>query len=317
MRPPRFEPGSPAWEADVLDQARLRPLQSGLRTSILNLLINLRSRGLSESSLKDISAKLRFLANNVDLNNSEAVNRFISSLGSSGAYKHNLVKVYGYYVRGYNLEWNRPRYRFERNPIRIPSEQEVNSIIENSSKRYSVIFTLLKETGAMPYELSKVQVEDVDLDRGLLSVRGFKGHTSRTFKLKSDTLSKLNWYIRQYCNNKALFPRSDCIGKTWRRTRDYVAKQIPSVKAIHLYHLRHLFASSFYHRHRDPILLMTMMGHKKLERVMTYVQLLGSQEECEWTCKTARTVDECKALIESGFEYVSDCDGYKLFRKRK
>jgi hypothetical protein len=25
VRPPRFEPGSPAWEARVLDQARLRP----------------------------------------------------------------------------------------------------------------------------------------------------------------------------------------------------------------------------------------------------------------------------------------------------
>lgn len=24
-----------------------------------------------------------------------------------------------------------------------------------------------------------------------------------------------------------------------------------------------------------------------------------------------------RALIESGFDYVSDCDGFKLFRKRK
>jgi len=62
---------------------------------------------------------------------------------------------------------------------------------------------------------------------------------------------------------------------------------------------------------------MQLLGHKKLERVMTYVQLLGPQDEDEWICKTAGTVDECKALIESGFEYVSDCDGYKVFGKRK
>jgi integrase len=224
VRPPRFEPGSPAWEADVLDQARLRPLSDGLWTNILNLLINLRSRGLSENTLRDVSAKLKFLANYVDLNDSEAVNTFISSLGCSGAYKHNLVKTYAYYVRSYNLEWNRPRYRFERSPIRIPSEQEVNSIIENSSRRYSVIFTLLKETGAMPYELSKILMEDIDLDKGLLSVKGFKGHASRIFKLKSQTLTLLKWYIKQYGNNKPLFPRSDCIGKTWRRARSYTAK---------------------------------------------------------------------------------------------
>ena len=28
VRPPGFEPGSSAWQADVLDQARLRPLSS-------------------------------------------------------------------------------------------------------------------------------------------------------------------------------------------------------------------------------------------------------------------------------------------------
>jgi hypothetical protein len=31
----------------------------------------------------------------------------------------------------------------------------------------------------------------------------------------------------------------------------------------------------------------------------------------------AKTAEECKALIEAGFEYVSDCDGFKLFKKRK
>lgn len=30
-----------------------------------------------------------------------------------------------------------------------------------------------------------------------------------------------------------------------------------------------------------------------------------------------RTVDEAKALIESGFEYVTDMQDVKLFRKRK
>jgi len=302
MRPPRFEPGSPAWEADVLDQARLRPLSTGLEPNILNLLINLKTRGLSENTLKDISAKLRFLGKHANLNNPLEVNKFISNIAASNAYEHNLIKVYGYYVRNNKLEWDRPKYRFERKPIKIPSEENVNLIIEKSSKMYAVIFTVLKETGAMPYELSKVSLSDIDLDKGLLSVQGFKGHASRTFKLRPNTVAKLKWYVAHYGNKAKLFPGSEYLSKAWRRNRNSVAKQNPILKSIHLYHLRHFFASTFYHRYRDPILLMQMMGHKDLQRVMTYVQLLANPSDDEWTCKTARTIDECKALIESGFE---------------
>jgi integrase len=264
-----------------------------------------------------LSARIKFLANHVDLSNSEAVNTFISNLTVSAAYKHNLIKAYAYYAREYSLPWNRPRYKFERAPIRIPSEQEVNSIIENSSRRYSVIFTLLKETGCMPYELSKISLKDLDLDRALLSVTGYKGHSSRAFKLKSQTMGPLKWYIKQYGNKEPLFPSSNAIGKAWRKARAYTARQSPSVRSIHLYHLRHLFASSTYHKYRDPILLMQLLGHKKLERVMTYIQLLGAPNDEDFICKATKSLNEAKSLIESGFEYVCDLENYKLFRKRK
>ncbi len=40
VRPPGFEPGSSTWQADVLDQTRLRPLQCGLRSSLMVKVIN-------------------------------------------------------------------------------------------------------------------------------------------------------------------------------------------------------------------------------------------------------------------------------------
>jgi len=36
-----------------------------------------------------------------------------------------------------------------------------------------------------------------------------------------------------------------------------------------------------------------------------------------FVCKTARTVEEATALVDSGFDYVTDVDALKLFRKRK
>lgn len=40
-----------------------------------------------------------------------------------------------------------------------------------------------------------------------------------------------------------------------------------------------------------------------------------SDEEC--TCAVVKTVDDARKLIEAGFDYVTEIDGVKLFRKRK
>ncbi|MEM3733292.1 MAG: hypothetical protein QXK81_07310 [Candidatus Bathyarchaeia archaeon] len=37
----------------------------------------------------------------------------------------------------------------------------------------------------------------------------------------------------------------------------------------------------------------------------------------KWICKTASTIEEAKSLIEQGFEYITEMDGIKLFRKPK
>lgn len=37
----------------------------------------------------------------------------------------------------------------------------------------------------------------------------------------------------------------------------------------------------------------------------------------EYTVKTAKTSEEARKLIENGFQYVTDIDGTKLFRKPK
>ena len=59
------------------------------------------------------------------------------------------------------------------------------------------------------------------------------------------------------------------------------------------------------------------MGHKKIETTLIYTQLLHLNEEDEYTCKVAQTVEQATTLVENGFQYVTEMDGLKLFRKRK
>ncbi|MFB0501283.1 MAG: hypothetical protein ACETVP_02320 [Candidatus Bathyarchaeia archaeon] len=45
--------------------------------------------------------------------------------------------------------------------------------------------------------------------------------------------------------------------------------------------------------------------------------LLQDGDNSEYTTRVAKTVKEARALLEAGFEFVTDMDGVKLFRKRK
>jgi hypothetical protein len=42
-----------------------------------------------------------------------------------------------------------------------------------------------------------------------------------------------------------------------------------------------------------------------------------SRKMYDFMCKVANNLDEAVKLVESGFEYVTEMDGVKLFRKRK
>ncbi len=58
------------------------------------------------------------------------------------------------------------------------------------------------------------------------------------------------------------------------------------------------------------------MGHRSLKNTMRYIQLIGFEDD-EFTSAVARTLQEACQLVEAGFEYVTEIDGAKLFRKRK
>ena len=57
VRSPGFEPGSSTWQADVLNQTRLRPPTPSSRP-ILQTLLKLKSSGLSEGTLSLVNYRL-------------------------------------------------------------------------------------------------------------------------------------------------------------------------------------------------------------------------------------------------------------------
>lgn len=62
------------------------------------------------------------------------------------------------------------------------------------------------------------------------------------------------------------------------------------------------------------------LHHKSIQSTMLYINLeqaIFDEADDEFHVKVADTLDEACKLMEIGFEYVTDMDGKKLFRKRK
>jgi len=76
-----------------------------------------------------------------------------------------------------------------------------------------------------------------------------------------------------------------------------------------------------YHKTKDPYYVKQLLGHKSLQNTEVYINLeqaiFSERDDSEYTTRIAKTVKGARTLLEAGFEYVTDMNGYKLFRKRK
>ena len=135
-------------------------------------------------------------------------------------------------------------------------------------------------------------------------------------------MAMLNIYLakNQRGLTEKLFPKmtSKRMGEQWNRAKQRAARKLqnPTILKFRLYDLRHYFATNLYDKTKDILLVKQQMGHKKLDTTLIYTQILNPNED-EWTCRGATTVEQATQLIENGFEYVTEIDGLKLFRKRK
>jgi len=83
---------------------------------------------------------------------------------------------------------------------------------------------------------------------------------------------------------------------------------------------RHWKATMEYHKTKDILHVKQILGHKNINNTLIYVTIdnaIFQNATEEFHVKTAKTVEEACKLVEVGFEYVTDIEGIKIFRKRK
>jgi len=101
-------------------------------------------------------------------------------------------------------------------------------------------------------------------------------------------------------------------------TRKRIANKLqnPRIMQIHFHTFRHWKATMEYHKTRDILHIMNLLGHRNIESTLVYTQLISFESD-EYYSAVAKTVDEARKLLEEGFEYVCQKDDIMLFRKRK
>jgi hypothetical protein len=114
----RIPPSTP--NSDTFTRLRARTDNVVHRGLIISSLLKLKNRGLSDSTLHTTSQKLRQLARNANLLDSEDVKTYIANSNVSNATKHKLANTYDYFCKTNSIKWEKPRFKWERRIPLIP-----------------------------------------------------------------------------------------------------------------------------------------------------------------------------------------------------
>ena len=289
---------------------------------ILNVLVEMKNAGRTDHSIRFVDKALTYLSKHTDLGNPEEVKQYIANKQVANGTKENLCTAYNKYCKYYKIEWQPPNYKRQAKTIRIPTKEQVESLIASSGKTLSLKLTISKETGLRPIELCRLKVKDIDFEQRTVYPTTAKHGAGRALKISNSLATTLENYVnanKLNPDNKIFKGTADYYGKQYRLMRNQLSKKLgkPQIRTIKLYDFRHYFATTLYAKTRDILLVKQQLGHRKIETTLIYTQLLNLSED-EWTCKTATDDKQASELIENGFEYVlTTPDALMLFRKRK
>ncbi|MCW4052279.1 MAG: tyrosine-type recombinase/integrase [Candidatus Bathyarchaeota archaeon] len=101
----------------------------------------------------------------------------------------------------------------------VPRTEQVNKIIAHSSRKYSMIFSILRDTGLRPIELHRLTLKNIDLEKGILHPESAKGGNPRALKLKKSTSAMLKEFATEqdFSLNKRMFPTTTVMTHVFMR----------------------------------------------------------------------------------------------------
>ena len=280
---------------------------------------HLKKEGYADSTVKVRTRILkRLIKKGIDVMDPEAVKLFLASHDWSNQYRQNIVNCYQTFLNMIGLTWQPPSYQVIEELPFIPLEEEIDALISGCGKKVATTVQLLKETGMRIGEAWKLEWTDIDEKRRTIKCKPEKGGKPRMFKVSTKLIAMLKALPKR---NQMVFSGTNLSGHrsnfSQQRRRLASKLQNPRLLEISFHTLRHWKATMEYHKTKDILHVKQLLGHRNINSTLIYTQLVAFENPEEYTSRVAKTLKEDQELIEAGFEYVTERDGIKIYRKRK
>ena len=281
-----------------------------------------RKHNQQEITIKVEIKKLKALGRKVNLWNAEAVRNCIQDAPFKGGHKNSLGYVYSYWCEYQGFNYKPQNFRRDTGLPYVPLEKEVDQLIGVfAHSKYGALLQLLKETGFRPIEALRLTPKDFNFESQTVTLNSpAKGSNPRQLKISDKLVSMLKQVIRGKRIDELVWKtRQKGITRTFERNRQLASEKLgnPNLQKISLKTFRHFKATMEYHRTKDILYVQKILGHKNIQNTMVYTHLVQWESQDNFTCRIAKTIEEVQELIEGGFEYVTDFQEAKIFRKRK
>ena len=200
----------------------------------------------------------------------------------------------------------------------IPLEREVDELIAGCSRKVGAFLQLLKETGVRSGEAWRLKWQDIDVERAVITFNApEKGSNPRQSKVSFKLIAMLNSLPkssdRVFGDGQLNYFRTN-----FSLSKKRIAQKLqnPRINRITFHTLRHFYGTMEYHRTKDILHVQDRLGHRSITSTMVYTHLVNFEGD-EFHTATAKTLKEDEDLLNAGFEYVTERDGVKIYRKRK
>jgi integrase len=304
------------WAAGATE----KPSEAELHGKILEFLWWMKKQGYKETTISGKGSRLRRLVRlGANLLNPESVKEVIAMQDWCDSGKETTAYAYDLFARWMGINWQRPNYKAPKKLPFIPHEREIDDLIAGCNKHVAVFLQVIKETAARAGEVFNLKWIDIDFENRTIRITPEKGGEPRMFKISRRLIQMLEGLPR---NGERVFSKWSSLRNltsTFERNRKRAAYKLgnPRILKISFHTLRHWKATMEYHKTKDILHVMQMLGHRNIKNTLIYTQLINNEGDDEYICKAAKTIEQAAELIEAGFEYVCEIDGVKLFRKRK
>jgi integrase len=297
-----------------------KPTPSNMKTKIVGYSFWMLKGGYAESTIISRTKLMKIMVKRgANIFDPESVKETIAKQKCwSAGRKANAVNAYTSFLIMSGGKWDPPRYKRIRKLPFIPIEAEVDQLIAGSGPKTATLLQLLKETGMRIGEAWRLQWTEVDMVSNTVRVTPEKGSNPRMFKLSGKLMAMLDSMQRRTKNSRVFCKSLKSQRRSFEKQRRNLARKLknPRIREITFHTLRHFKATTEYHKTKDILHVMQVLGHKNIKNTLIYTQLVDFQDD-DYISKVAKTVEEACQLVEAGFEYVCEMDDVKIFKRRK